>query len=170
MTETPLERLYRRAVRASSKPSTDDERKQRIDDLWNEIHSGHDATDPDTFEAFLAAFIRKRHSEVAKDERTEKLCGCGNPDCNYLNGEIGASLKKPRGRFGSTKITKRDAREEVQHHPEAVVLHEALRYRDEKEAEVKRQLQRVISIANGAPSETVDIDEDNIPMQGEPAD
>jgi hypothetical protein len=160
--EQSLAQLHERATNATGRPSTDSEASEKIDELWTEINQGLDVTNPANFGPFLTKHLSKLARETPKSERRTRLCGCGNPMCNVLSGDLPARLKQPGGRFSTSEIKPQDARAFVRQHSPCHAVQDALESWSEARSEVRQNLARIIKLGNGAAS-TTKINEDNIP-------
>jgi hypothetical protein len=157
-----LAQLHERAANATGRPSTSDDRSTKIEELWAEINSGLDVTIPENFGPFLSRYLSRRAREVDNNERRARLCGCGNPMCNVLSGEMPARLQQPGGRFRQEPVTPERGREFVRMHSGCHAVQDALEAFDEARSEVRQNLIKIIRLGNST-ANAPEIDEENIP-------
>ena len=160
--EKSLEQLYERATIHTSRTSHSPDVREEIDEHWEAIHSGLDPMQPENFGPYLSQFLTDRHQETDAKNRRSRLCGCGNPMCNVLNGGIPEALKTPRGRFRETAITPSKARSFVHNHRRCHAVQAALSQWDEERSRVRQNLLKIIQTASRT-DDSPPINEDSIP-------
>lgn len=157
--QTALRTLYVRATVATA--NHEGENTEQIETLWTDIHTGVDVTDPTNFSVFLSNFIEERYRETADEERSDAICGCGNPMCNPMNGKLPPEMKPSRGRFKQEPVTPETARRYLDGHSECHVIRDALDEWSQMVGETKGKLSQIINLTKS--TQGVDFDEDNIP-------
>lgn len=165
MSKTIDSKLYDRAVVWSARPGVSSAAEQEIDDLWEQIHSGVDPTDPAQFGTFLSRRIAELHRETDPADRSTQLCGTGNHMCNCLQGSIPEELQPQRGRFDSQQLTPSMARRYVRRNSQCHAVRKALSEWDSKRSTMRQQLRKVIALAKHdiAEGTAQDLDTDNVP-------
>lgn len=157
-----LEQLYERATIHTSRTSHSPDVREQIDGHWEDIHTGLDPLEPENFGPFLTGVLADRHRETEPANRRGRLCGCGNPMCNVLNGDIPEALKTPRGRFRDASVTPSDARSFVHNHRRCHAVQAALSQWDEARSRVRQKLLKIIQAA-GRTDDGPTINEDSVP-------